>query len=202
MSLSLSRMLRIGGLAGLLGPLIAISMVFYSVSISPWFSWAGNSLSDLGVSSAAIYFNSGLVIEGILNLFFAFGIWASFQWTSARHVVGPFVGLSGVSLGFVGIFTEHYGSLHGDFALAYFILYPVSLMVIAAVAWRNGRLFAVMTALAGIAALVAIFLTPHQSGALAIPEIFEALILAAWSVVVGLFMVVHGSLPGVSPSSQ
>ncbi len=201
MSVSPSRLLRIGGLAGILGPLIAISMVFYSVSISPWFTWQGNSLSDLGVSSAAIYFNSGLVIEGVMNLFFAAGIWAAFQWTSAKNVVGPFVGVSGVSLGFVGIFTEHSGSLHGDFALAYFILFPISLMVAAAVAWRKGRLFAVMTSVAGIAALIAIFMTPHQSGALAIPEIFEALILAGWSIIVGIFMAVNGSLPGVSASS-
>lgn len=201
MSVSPSRLLRIGGLAGILGPLIAISMVFYSVSISPWFTWQGNSLSDLGVSSAAIYFNSGLVIEGVLNLFFAMGIWAAFQWTSAKHVVGLLVGVSGVSLGFVGIFTEHSGSLHGDFALGYFILYPVSLMVVAAVAWRRGRLFAVLSAVTGIAALIAIFVTPHQSGALAIPEIIEALILTAWSIIVGVFMTVNGSLPGVSASS-
>ena len=44
--------------------------------------------------------------------------------------------------------------------------------------------------------MVAIFLTPHQTGALAIPEILEAVILSAWSIGTGLFMVFRERLPG------
>ncbi len=189
---------RAGGLAGIIGPLAAVALVFYSVSISSWFSWPNNSLSDLGVSGASLFFNSGLVIEGGLNLLFAVGIWSGFSWSSLKHVVGSFVGASGVSLGFVGIFTEHSGSLHGDFALAYFILFPVSLLIVSTVAWKRARVFALLTAVAGTGALLAIFVTPHNAGALAIPEILEALILAVWSVLTGSFMLLSGSLPGLA----
>lgn len=196
-----SRLVRIGGAAGVIGPVIALTLVFYSVSISPWFSWQGNALSDLGVSSAAVYFNNGLIAEGCLNFVFAVGVFAAFDWTRFRIPVGLLVGISGVSLAFVGVFTEHSGSLHSEFALGFFILYPLSLLVIAAVCFRSGRLFAALSAIMGIAALVAIFLTPHKNGALAIPEILEALILSAWSVGVGVFMAARGRFPvgGATP---
>lgn len=189
------KLISFGGLAGVLGPVIALSLVFYSVYISSWFTWSGNSLSDLGVHSAAIYFNSGLIVEGILNVPFAVGIAAAFSSRAARTVNGIMFGISGASLGFVGVFTEHSGSLHATFALAFFILFPLSLMVFSLTNARRHPAFSILTFLMGIAALIAIFLTPHQSGALAIPEILEAVILSAWSIGTGLFMLIKGRLP-------
>lgn len=194
--------IRIGGLAGVVGPVIALSLVFYSVYISNWFTWNGNSLSDLGVSSAAIYFNSALVFEGILNILFAAGMAASFSSRAARSANGIMFGISGASLGFVGVFTEHSGSLHTVFALGYFILFPLSLFTVSLTTSRRHPGFSVLTLLMGIAALVAIFLTPHRSGALAIPEILEAIILSAWTVGTGLFMFFKERLPGKFQSSS
>lgn len=194
-------LIKAGGLAGIAGPAIAMSLVLYSVSISSWFTWQGNSLSDLGVSSAAVYFNSGLIIEGALNLLFACAVWSAVGWTGLKHVAGPLFGVSGVSLGFVGVFTEHSGSLHGDFALGFFILYPLSLIALALIMRREGPFFALVSAVTGIVALVAIFGTPHRSGALAIPEILEASILSIWTVATGFYMTWRGSLPVSAPSS-
>lgn len=195
------KLIRIGGLAGVFGPVIALSLVFYAVHVSPWFTWAGNSLSDLGVSSAAIYFNGGLIVEGILNVLFAAGIAASFGSRAARSANGIIFGISGASLGFVGVFTEHSGSLHSIFALAFFILFPVSLFTVSLTVGRRHAVFSVLTFLMGISALIAIFLTPHRAGALAIPEIFEAVILSAWTIGTGIFMVINERLPGKTQST-
>lgn len=201
MAPNLKALVKIGGGAGIAGPVIALCLVFYSVSISPWFTWQGNSLSDLGVSGAAIYFNSGLIIEGLLNALFAGAIWASLSWTRLKHVAGPLFVVSGVSLGLVGVFTEHAGSLHGDFALGFFILYPVSLLVISLILRSESPRFAVLSAVMGLLALLAIFLTPHRSGAIAIPEILEALILSLWTGATGFFMLWKGRLPGAAVMS-
>ena len=190
------RLIRLGGLAGILGPVVALSLVFYSVHISSWFTWSGNSLSDLGVSSAAVYFNAGLIVEGMLNVPFAVGIAASFNSKTARIVNGVMFGISGASLGFVGVFTEHSGSLHSTFAFAFFILFPLSLMTASLSVGRRQTAFSILSFLMAVSALVAIFLTPHQTGALAIPEILEAVILSAWSIGTGLFMVFRERLPG------
>lgn len=187
---------RLGGFAGVCGPVIALSLVFYAVHISGWFTWSGNSLSDLGVSSAAVYFNIGLIVEGILNVPFAAGIAASLNSRAIQMVNGGMFAISGASLGFVGVFTEHSGSLHSVFALGFFILFPLSLMTLSLSVGRRHAAFSILTFLMGLASLIAIFLTPHRAGALAIPEILEAVILSAWTVGTGLFMVIKERLPG------
>ncbi len=61
------RLMRFGGVSGIIGPVVALIMVFAAVLVSPWFRWDTNALSDLGVSDAALIFNSALIIGGVFN---------------------------------------------------------------------------------------------------------------------------------------
>jgi len=85
--------LRVAGLCGVIVPVVAFSCIFIAISLSPWFSWTENALSDLGVGGAAWVFNSGLMVGGILTMVFAVGLWAAFRKRSLGRVgaVGCFL---------------------------------------------------------------------------------------------------------------
>jgi len=48
------------GLSGIAAVATGFSAVLLSAASSPWFSWAENALSDLGVGGSGLIFNGGL----------------------------------------------------------------------------------------------------------------------------------------------
>ncbi|WP_237265285.1 DUF998 domain-containing protein [Thermoplasma sp. Kam2015] len=182
------------GITGIAGPIIAISFILIDVGVSPWFLWSRNALSDLGVHQYGYLFNSGLIVEGILNVFFVISLK---RIGIARYVQAMMIA-SGLSLAMVGVFNEHFGYLHLLFALIYFILFPVSIIIASASATLPGSLR--IYGIAGSATAIAViivgigfvfhFVTIKNVG-LAVPEFIEAVILALWSIFAGL--VVYGT---------
>ena len=51
-----------------------LMMILASTVLEESFSWNKNALSDIGVSPQALLFNSALVVGGLLNLLFIFGL--------------------------------------------------------------------------------------------------------------------------------
>ena len=182
------------GITGIAGPIIAISFILIDVGVSPWFLWSRNALSDLGVHQYGYLFNSGLIVEGILNVFFVISLK---RIGIARYVQAMMIA-SGLSLAMVGVFNEHFGYIHLLFALIYFILFPVSIIIASASATLPG--FLRIYGIAGSATAIAViivgigfvfhFVTIKNVG-LAVPEFIEAVILALWSIFAGL--VVYGT---------
>ncbi len=182
------------GITGIAGPIIAISFILIDVGVSPWFLWSRNALSDLGVHQYGYLFNSGLIVEGILNVFFVISLK---RIGIARYVQAMMIA-SGLSLAMVGVFNEHFGYIHLLFALIYFILFPVSIIIASASATLPGSLR--IYGIAGSATAIAViivgigfvfhFVTIKNVG-LAVPEFIEAVILALWSIFAGL--VVYGT---------
>jgi hypothetical membrane protein len=185
----------IGGACGIVGPAIALLMIYVSVSLSPWFSWQANALSDLGVHDVGFLFNSGLIVAGVLNVFFALGLSRKLpRGSSSLNAIGSVVlALGGGALALVGVFTENSGSIHGEAALGYFILVPAAIIIIGIGSIKKMGRFGTLSVLAGLAALASIFLTPHEG--LAIPEILEALVLSAWTIGSGLWVVFSKAEP-------
>ncbi|KAA8922217.1 MAG: DUF998 domain-containing protein [Thermoplasma sp.] len=176
-------------LAGIIGPIIAILFILIDVAISTWFSWSRNALSDLGVHRYGFLFNSGLIIEGLLNIAFVI----SLKRIRIAGYVQDLMIISGLALAMVGVFNEHYGYVHLIFALVYFILFPISIIIASASRSLSGwiRIYGVF---GSIAALVVIimgigfvfhFVTIRNVG-LAVPEFIEAVLLAIWSIYAGL----------------
>jgi hypothetical membrane protein len=111
------------GLLGIIGPIIAISLILISIALSPWFSWWDNALSDLGVSSVAILFNAGLILCGICCTIFSIGFLISTdkkKWL--RRIGSVILCLATIALIGIGVFSEDFGILHFYFSVAFFVL--------------------------------------------------------------------------------
>lgn len=175
---------RVAGLCGAAVPIVALSFIFISIRFSPWFSWSSNALSDLGVGEAALVFNSGLMISGILTCFFAAGLFTAFGGQTLRRFGATLLFIDGIALSGIGLFSEAYGPIHLYFSVAFFLLFPMSLFVIGAgTILAGGRGFGSFTVMMGILAAL-----PWAFGwsAVAVPEMLSAIAASAWSMAQGL----------------
>jgi len=184
--LKISVLLRIGGLCGVIGPIVSLSFTALAIAFSPWFNWFKNALSDLGVGEAAFIFNSGLIVGGVLTTIFSVVLTQILR----KQVLG-FLGtftltLSTMSLCAIGVFPESAGRIHLYVSLAFFGLLAVSLLLIGVALMRESsqRFLGLFSILTVVVAVVAAGLVPH--GGAAIPEIIAALAASAWSVVLGI----------------
>lgn len=183
-------LIRLGGLCGILGSVLSLVMVFAATVISPWFRWDTNALSELGVGEVSLIFNSAVVIGGVLNFIFALGAREYLSGRRAVRIGAALIMLSSVCLALVGIFTIAYHFAHAIVSLGYFVLAPTGFILIGLGTERDTiRTISIVT---GIAALLAILIlpiiflvVPFKVG-FAVPEMVEALILAAWMVFMGV----------------
>lgn len=176
-------MLRISGFCGVVGPLITLSLILVAVSRSPWFSWTGNYLSDLGINpNVAVLFNSGLIIGGALTAIFAIGLKRTLPGLTGGGLGAIAIVLGSAALCGVGIFPETTGVVHRSFALLFFILSIIALVLIGFAMMqepsvRKLGLFIFTTGLfmcSAVIALVVIAIEVPHAGA-AIPEFISSL---------------------------
>jgi len=180
------KLLRIGGLCGILGSALPLMMVLAATVLSPWFSWDANALSELGVGEESMLFNSAVLLGGVLNFLFTIGLIHYFNREKQAKIGAASVMLSSVFLALVGIFTINYHIMHGVAALGYFVLAPVGFIIIGH-ATKDSTVKKLSIA-CGITALISIlilpmiiFVTPFNIG-FAVPELIEALIISVWVI--------------------
>lgn len=181
--------------AGIIGPAIALIFVFIDTLLSPWFSWSSNALSDLGVHTYSFLFDGGLIIEAILNVAFVAGLFGRFK---NMGISAPLLIISGASLGFVGVFNENHHPFHTIFAMIYFLLFPISIIIFSiktksfsrGLSWFgiSTSIFSLIAIFFGIG-MVFNFLSIPGIG-LAIPEIVEAVLLSSWMMIAGSFLLI------------
>ena len=177
------KMLRVAGLCGMIALVVAFSCIFLAISLSPWFSWTANALSDLGVGEAALVFNSGLMVGGILTMVFAAGLWMAFRERTLERVGAMLLFLDAIALFGIGLFSEAAGDIHFYFSVAFFVLFPLALFMIGAGAIIAGsKKFGSLTIVAGVLAAL-----PWAFGwdGVAIPEIISALVASIWVMAEG-----------------
>lgn len=190
---------RIAGICGIAAPIVSFSTILISVALSPWFSWTSNALSDLGVSSVAAIFNTGLVLAGALNLVFALGVRKMLTPSRVGNVGSALLFAVGVLSILVAIVTEQYMFGHIIVSLATFILTPISfLMIGAALIEKGSRLIGLITAALALGALLAIFGIPRQGWAT--PEIVFGVLLASLPIGIGAKMLISTKTQHVSSS--
>ena len=178
-------------ITGAIGPIIALIFVVTDILISPWFTWSESSLSDLGVHPYSFLFNYGLIIEAILNIFFVYSLKRQFRLKASIAII---LLIGGLSLGFVGIFNEHYGDIHLTLALIYFILFPAGIILFSLSGISKGKFeapFGIILSIVGLAFIIAgilqlfgLFKTPFGLG---FYEFVEAVALIIWSVEASLY---------------
>lgn len=175
-------------LLGFIGPLIGLIGIALSILISPGFTWQDNALSDLGSYFetdlgdyqlvSAISFNSGLIISGIFQLYFATHFFKNLDdWLTKLAMIGFMV--TCVALSLVGVFSKNFGYLHQISAIAYFLAIPITL-TIAGIAWLRFseiRWFAWNSLLFAVTNIVVIF---QSSWGVAVREISNGLIVIGW----------------------
>lgn len=174
-------------IAGIVGPLVTLSLTTLDTVISPWFTWTNNALSDLGVHPYSYLFNYSLIFEGIMNLLLAIGLYQAYK--IRKYTVATLI-ISGFGLAMVGVFVETYHLYHLTFALIYFILFPASIIMFSRQIGSNHRpqamfgyaisVISLITIVAGI--LIGFGEISSVSLGLAIPEMIEAVLLGIWSI--------------------
>jgi len=175
------------GFFGVATPFLGFTVVFLAIRASPWFSWTGNALSDLGVSGfGSVIFNSGLPMTGVLMMMFSLGL---FELTKGRVVgqLGSVLFLVGAFLlcG-IGVFPETAGMIHLYVSVAFFVSLPLSLFALGiSMARHDMKKFAILSLAAGSAA-AGVWLLRWSS--VAIPEALSALAVGVWSSALGLWM--------------
>jgi hypothetical membrane protein len=175
----------IAGLCGIVGPIISLSFIEIAIIYSPWFNWFKNALSDLGVHEAALIFNSGLIIGGILTTIFGIGLMQIFR-KQVLGFIGSFTrGLSSISLCAIGIFPESAGRIHFYVSVGFFSLLVISLFFIGVALVRKSsqRYFGFFSILAGLVA-VAAWAIPYEG--VAIPEITASVAGSVWAIVLSI----------------
>ncbi|MGC8506547.1 MAG: DUF998 domain-containing protein [Thermoplasmata archaeon] len=181
-------------LLGLIGPLLTLTLIFIDIAISPWYSWSKNALSDLGVHPYSYLFNGGVIIGGLSEMIFFVYVGRDVKYFKGIYAV---LALGGASLALVGVFNENSpDDLHLIFALLYFVLFPISAIIVGARTAGKNHGFSAYSILSGIIALAVIlygimfiFRVVSPIVGLGVPETIEAVILASWSAVISIAIV-------------
>jgi hypothetical membrane protein len=190
MSTKVQKLIRIAGISGIIASTLPLIMIFASTMLEKSFSWNKNALSDIGVSQTAWLFNIALIIGGLLNLLFAFGLR---NYLGKKRLVKVGVSLlivSSISLALVGVFTENCNIIHALVALGYLLLAPVGIIFIGQ--GEKNKQFGKVSLSLGITALLAIFGLPvitfvvNLQIGFAVPEFAESLVLSIWTFWVSL----------------
>ncbi|HVP92569.1 MAG TPA: DUF998 domain-containing protein [Acidobacteriota bacterium] len=184
--------MKLKAYCGIISPILTFIFISLAISqTSSWFSWTGNALSDLGIhEESAVLFNSGLIIGGVLNIVFAFGVMRFYQNQTVGRDGAFFLLLAGIFLASIGIFPETApNNIHYIVSVAFFAALPMSLLIqsaalLSASARRKLGAFTLIMAVATVIPwAIWVPLKPYRG--VAIPELISALAAATWSIGMG-----------------
>jgi hypothetical membrane protein len=194
---------------GFFGPLIALVCITVAIILSPGFDWFVNALSDLGHYTrtdlgpykllGAIVFNSGLIVTGLLMLYYA--IWFLKETTDTFTKIGviPLI-ISLMFLISIGIFSENFGELHYWVSVGFFLTFPFSMWLIG-IGWFRFHSLRWFCILSLIIPFISVFMwADYMSGTSiwqqAIPEIVTAFSAIVWLWIINLLKY-QGKLRGI-----
>ena len=188
--------LKLSGICGVLAPIIAFSGIFLAMENYPDFSWKYNALSDLGSMPGItrLFFNDGLIIGGLVAAVFATGFFLYLKNGLFGKASAVVFLLDTLALMAIGVFPSDFAPayVHYYVSLAFFVLFPISAIMMAAAFQKAGRVrrAELTIALAIVAAGVWIaHWTVYPFGSnVAIPEIVAAGAAGIWGIAIGISM--------------
>ncbi len=178
-------MRKVAKVSGLASVVVAYASIALAIAVSPWFTWTGNWLSDLGAHMpSAPIFNLGLIVSGALATVFSVNLVS--ETRGAGRVGALLLTAGAVSLCLVGALPEPVGRAHLYASVAFFTLSSLALIVLgAAVTVMGKHVQGVMTSLAGVTSAVSmLYPRPWPGGA--IPEIIASSMFSAVLVYLSL----------------
>jgi len=183
-----SNLQRIGAASGIAAPMLAFACMLLAIWSYPPFSWTDNALSDLGIVPGATgpLFNFGLYTSGFLVFNFAvFGLLSYFRSSWVGKTGSVAFAAAGLALMGIGFFPENVVPAHYLFSVAFFLLLPISLLIITgAFAFRRQAKITLLTLLIAAAAALPwiLYFYIHYVPGVAIPEFVSALAGSIWTV--------------------
>jgi hypothetical membrane protein len=124
-------------------------------------------------------------------LLFAFGLFSSLGSGIPGKVGALLFGLTSLALTAIGVFNENYRPMHWYASVAFFVLFPLSMLVLTVAFSTTGTLrtglFTLLTAFVAAAPWVAYFAVRYVEN-VAIPETISALAASVWATMVGFKM--------------
>src|SRR3990172_349550 len=113
-------LVRVGPWCGLVAAFSFLAFFLTATLLDPMWRMGGMWLSDLGVRQAAWAFNTGCVLAGLLIIPFALSAPHLFHRGPLTWAGAAFFMHAGVFLVGVGVFTEHFGVIHGIVSFGFF----------------------------------------------------------------------------------
>ena len=167
---------------GFIIPIIAYSMIFLAISMSPWFTWPGNALSDLGAHPGSdVIFNTGLMISGVLFVIFSIGLLCNFNEILER--IGALILIfTGISLFNIGLFPETAGHIHWQVSVMFFVSLPFGIIFVSLASLKKNRSILFTGIFVFVASLI-IWTFPWSAYGVtrvAIPEFLSSLCGVIW----------------------
>jgi len=188
-NLKQTRITRISGICGILLPITVFICIGFAIANSPWFNWTLHALSDLGAEGiSAIFFNSGMILGGILAFIFSYGL----TKTLSNKIGAYALSLSALALVGIGVFPETIATPHFVTSAAFFILITLSLLALGLTIKKSEfeRHMSGLAALFAVFALGAVFLLLPFKG-IAIPESVVCFPAFIWCMIFGIKMVFY-----------
>ncbi len=183
-------------LFGVIGPLAAYVFGGISISMSPWFDWGSDALSDLGHatrSSVAPIFNFGLLLAGFLIMVYAIvALSKHSKYTSICLTAAAF------ALQMVSTFDEVYASIHYGVSVLLFASLGVALLVHTV---EKKSLLALATFIVGSGSWILYGIKVYRAG-VAVPETVSWTAVALWLIVSSLRIYFEGRLSSRQESSK
>ena len=180
-----------GNLIGFIGSMISFITIAASIAILPGFSWSDNPLSDLGSwfrtdlgelqLVSAVLFNGGLIITGLMVLYFI--IWLIKQVTDTPSKVALSIfACTAILLAGIGVFSEDYHLGHILTAVPFFLSIPIALGVIGVVWLRLSemRFLGIISVILCTISLLVLFQFAVSTLSTAVFEILEAIVVMGW----------------------
>jgi hypothetical membrane protein len=210
MSSLLKRLLEpnVAAACGIIGPFYAFLSIMIAILVSPWFSWTGNALSDLGNLSrypsspvSSLVFNSGLILAGIITVFSVLGLLTKVKTNIGALISGVVLLVGTIALICIGLFPENFPPWHFIFSVMLFVSIALAMLFFGGVfiynkLTRRLGLFSLASGLIAASPWIPYMFLNWNIGA-AIPEIISAVAVYAWVIVMSTRLASgKGTIPG------
>lgn len=173
---------------GFVSPIVALACIGISILLSPNFTWVGNALSDLGHYTrtdlgpyqlyAAVIFNAGLTITGLLMLYFTIHLLRNTAEPAMKIALIIFA-ISCMFLTAIGIFSENFSPTHFVVSVGFFLTFPFAMWAIG-IGWLRFPEKRIFAAVSILLPFLSLYMWTQPWEGVAIPEIVTAFTAILW----------------------
>ncbi|MFC2034346.1 DUF998 domain-containing protein [Chloroflexota bacterium] len=177
-------MKKISGACGIASQVVVLTALLVVIANSPWFSWTGNHISVLGVKgSVTALFNWGLILAGLLGVFFAIGLKKNLPFSRLNNLGVLSLILGSMALLAIGVFPRSIDLPHDIASISFFIFIIMALLFIGMAMITVPRKGWGLFSLTSGVLIIIFWLIPWSWDGGAIPQLLFCLPWSLWTIV-------------------